>query len=134
MDNQTLRDRFRHQLTNVHGLTVLTVSVFEIIGYAVLVASGVEVFSVHNRYLWYGVVFPIIVNAITHVIARMIVNKPTVSRQKKTGAVIVATLITSFIVAVIHKEYIVTSCAFISPSFFLLCLTTLTATIAVTMF
>ena len=115
MDNQTLRDGFRHQLTNVHALTVLTVSVLEIIGYIMLIASGVEFFSLQNHYLWYGVVFPIIVNAITHFIARAIVNKPGISRQRKNTTIIVATLVTSYIVAILHKEYIVTGCAFIFP-------------------
>jgi GGDEF domain-containing protein len=81
MDNQALRDGFRHQLTNVHALTVLTVSLLEIIGYMILVASGIEFFSLRNHYLWYGVVFPIIVNAITHFIARAIVNRPGISRD-----------------------------------------------------
>ena len=63
MDNNTLRDNFTGQLTNVHALTVLTVSVIEIIGYIVLIQNGVEQFSIDNRYLWYGgeefaIIFP----------------------------------------------------------------------------
>ena len=115
MDNKTLHDRFRQQLTNVHALTVLTVSLFEIIGYITLVLSGIEQFSPHNAYLWYGVILPITVNAVTHLVARRSVNAPSVSRRKKNKAIIAATLVTSLVVAVIHKEYIVTSCAFIFP-------------------
>lgn len=115
MDNQTLRDRFRYQLTNVHALTVLTVSLFEIIGYIILIVNKIESFSLRNHYLWYGVVFPIIVNAVTHLIARAIINNPNVDRKRKNTSIIVAALVTSFVVAIIHKEYIVTSCAFIFP-------------------
>lgn len=115
MDNQTLHDRFRNQLTNVHALTVLTVSLFEIVAYIILVVSKVEIFSINNRYLWYGVIVPIIINIITHLIARLIVKAPNVNRQQKNKTIITAALITSFIVAVVHKEYIVTSCAFIFP-------------------
>ena len=115
MDNNSLQDRVRHQLTNVHALTVLTVSLIEIIGYIVLIISDVETFSLNNAYLWYGVVFPITVNAITHLVARAFVNAPDKSSQRKNEVIITAALITSFVVAVIHKEYIVTSCAFIFP-------------------
>ena len=115
MDNKTLHDRFRYQFTNVHALTVLTVSLFEIIGYIVLVFSGVESFSLHNAYLWYGVVLPIVINTVTHFIARRIANHAPVSRARKNRSIIIAALITSFVVAVIHKEYTVTSCAFIFP-------------------
>lgn len=115
MDNQTLHDKFRQQLTNVHALTVSTVSLFEIIGYIILVLAGVEYFSIENHYLWYGVIIPIVLNVATHLIARMIVHNPRVSREKKNACIIIAALITSFIVAIIHKEYIVTSCAFIFP-------------------
>ncbi len=115
MDNKTLHDRFRSQLTNVHALTVLTVSVLEIIGYIVLVRSGVEQFALSNHYLWYGVVFPIVVNTATHLIARIVVSRPNVDRKTKNGSIIAAALITSFIVAIIHKEYSVTGCAYIFP-------------------
>ena len=115
MDNQMLRAKFRSQLTNVHALTVVTVSLFEIIGYIILVLNGVETFSLHNLYLWYGVVFPSLANTVTHLVARIIVNSPNVTHQKKNETIIIAALVTSFIVAVIHKEYLVTSCAFIFP-------------------
>ena len=115
MDNKALHDKFRQQLTNVHALTVLTVSLIEIIGYIVLVCSGRESLALHNAYLWYGVVLPIAVNAVTHVTARRIANDPAVSRRKRNGSIVIAALITSFVVAVIHREYIVTGCAFIFP-------------------
>ena len=110
-----MRDEFRYQLTNVHAMTVFTVSLFEIIGYIVLIFSGIESFSLKNAYLWYGVIFPIVVNTITHFVARAIISNPSVSYNKKNKSIITAALITSFIVAIIHKEYIVTSCAFIFP-------------------
>ena len=115
MDNHSLRDEFRNQFTNLHALTVLTVSLFEIIGYMILVESGVEFFSLRNRYLWYGVVFPIVINVLTHAVARLLVNDKKLDRHQKNKAIILAALVTSLVVAVVHKEYIVTSCAFIFP-------------------
>ena len=115
MNNKALHDKFRHQFINVHGLTVLTVSLFEIVGYLVLVQSGVEFFSLRNRYLWYGVVFPVVINTLTHILARSIGKSAHVSRRRKNGSIILAALITSFVVSVIHRAYIVTSCAFIFP-------------------
>ena len=115
MDNNTLRDNFRKQLTNVHALTVSTVSLFEIIGYLVLVRSGAEKLSFENRYLWLCVILPICVNVITHMLARIFVNHPRIHRHRKNTIIITAALITSFVVAVLHKEYIITSCAFVFP-------------------
>lgn len=115
MDNNTLHDNFRKQLTNVHALTVLTVSLFEIIGYIILIISEVEEFSYKNLYLWLKVVLPIVVNFVTHIIARSIVTHKIISRARKNTTIITAALITSFIVAILHKEYIITSCAFVFP-------------------
>ena len=115
MDNNALHDHYRKQLTNVHALTVLTISLFEIIGYIVLIYSQIEVFSFQNRYLWVGVVLPIAVNMLTHIIARIIVNRTNTRRHIKNAVIIAATLVTSLVVAVLHKEYIITSCAFVFP-------------------
>ncbi len=115
MNNRTLHDTFRHQLTNVHALTVLTVSLFEIIGYIVLVHCGIERLAWDNAYVWYGVVLPIAVNILVHLVARAIINSERVRRRHKNLAIIAAALVTSLVVAVIHKEYIVTSCAFTFP-------------------
>lgn len=115
MDNNALRDNFRKQLTNVHALTVLTVSLFEIIGYIVLIGSGMEELSLRNRYFWLCVVLPIFVNVLTHLIARRIVSHSNAARNRKNAVIIAAALITSFVVAVLHKEYIITSCAFVFP-------------------
>lgn len=115
MDNEKIQDHFLRQFTNVHALTVLTVSLFEIIGYIILVASGVEFFSLSNHYLWYGVVAPIVINLINHIVARKIISIPRIPREQKNKTIVIAALITSLVVAIIHKEYIVTSCAFIFP-------------------
>ena len=115
MNNIALRDRFRHQLTNVHAVTILTVSIFEIIGYIILIKSGIEEFSISNSYLWFAVILPIVINLTTHLVARHIVNKPNVSRRTKNSTIIIAALITSYVVSIIHKEYLVTSSAFVFP-------------------
>ncbi len=116
MDNHTvLYDTFRKQLANVHALTALTVSLFEIIVFLVLIRSGMEEFSRHSRYLWLCVVLPIAVNILTHTIVRILSNCPGISRKTKALLVLMATWITSLVVAVLHKEYIITSCAFVFP-------------------
>jgi len=115
MNNKELRDNFRRQLTNTHALTVATVSLIEIIGYIILIHSGVETFALSNKYLWYGVVAPIFINLTAHIVARVIINRENVKRRFKNATIIGAALITSFVVAVIHKEYIVTGCAFVFP-------------------
>lgn len=115
MDSIKLHEKFRKQLTTVHALTVLTVLLFEIIGYIVLIYSGKEKWSADSRFLWFGVVVPSAINAVTHLIARAIVNAPATTPQQKNNAIIGAALSTAFVVAVFHKEYIVTCCAFVFP-------------------
>lgn len=115
MDNKTLHDNFRRQLTNTHGVTVLTISLLEILAYVVLVRSGTETLSWDNRYLWWCVVVPIVVNMLTHVVARILVFYAPIRRRRKNIAIIGAAMVTSFMVAVPHKEYIVTGCAFVFP-------------------
>lgn len=115
MDNKTLLDRYRQQFTNLHALTVLIISLLEIVGYIVLILSKMECFSLKSAYLWCDVVLPIVINTITHFVAKIIVNNPSVSRARKNRSIITAALVTAFVVAVIHREYIVTSCAFIFP-------------------
>lgn len=115
MDNKTLHDGFRRQFTHLHALTVLIISLLEIIGYIVLVVSQIEQFSFANAHLWYGVVIPIVINTITHFVARGIINNPSVGREQKNRCIVTAALVTSFVVAILHREYIVTSCAFIFP-------------------
>lgn len=115
MDNKSLHDTFRRQLTNTHAVTVLMILLFEIIGYVVLVRSGAETFSLHNRYLWFGVVLPGAINLITHAVARILVSRPRIRRKRKNAAIITAALVTSLVVAVAHKEYIIACCAFVFP-------------------
>ena len=115
MDNKALHDQFRQQFTNLHALSVLIISLLEIVGYVVLAVSKIEYFSFSSPYLWYGVVVPIAVNVTTHFIARVIVSNPNIRRGQKNRCIVTAALITAFVVAIVHREYIVTGCAFIFP-------------------
>lgn len=115
MNNNTLHDNFRKRLTNLHALTVLIVSLFETIAYAVLVHAKEETLSTRNPYFRYRVVLPILINVITHVIARVIIKKAKISRRAKNAIIISAALVTSLVVVLAHKEYIIICCAFVFP-------------------
>lgn len=115
MDNNALYDNFRKQLTNVHAFTVLVVSVLEIIGYAVLVHTGNEFFGIHSKYLHFRVILPILLNILTHVIARLLVRRKDIKRKTRNIIIIAAALATSLIVAIFHKEYVIACCAFVFP-------------------
>ena len=115
MDNKVLQDNFRKQLTNTHALTVLTVSLIEIIGYIIFIQLGIEEWSLQNSYFRYKVLLPIFINVVTHLCARVFLNVKKLNRRQKNSVIIVAALITSFVVAVFHKEYIATGCAFVFP-------------------
>ena len=115
MDNKALHDQFRQQFTNLHALAVLIISLLEIVGYVVLAVSKIEYFTFSSPYLWHSVVTPIVINAATHFIARVIVNKSNIHRGQKNRYIVAASMITAFVVAIVHREYIVVSCAFIFP-------------------
>ena len=115
MKNNNIRNKFRKQLANVYALTVLLVSLFEIISYFLLVNFGVEELSLNNRYLWSCVISPIAINVITLTFVRTLIDHTRISDNAKNAVVIVGTLITSFVVAISHKEYIASGCAFVFP-------------------
>lgn len=115
MNTTKLYDKVRKQLTVVHMLTVLTVLLFEIVGYILLIYHGKEQLAWDSHFLWFGIVIPFTINALAHVGAKYLVHSKTVSPRVKTEAVIVAALVTAFVVSVFHRDYIVTSCAFVFP-------------------
>lgn len=115
MEHNKIREKFRKQLTTVHALTVLTVLIFEIIGYTVLIRTGNDRLSWNSHFLWWELLIPSGINMLTHIAARLLLRSSRLSHNAKNTVIITAALITAFVVSVFHRNYPITSCAFVFP-------------------
>ena len=115
MENKRIVKEFRQQLVNAHALTIATVAVVELIAYFLFVNIQRVNLVWSDDYLIFRVVLPIVANTIVHLVARFIICKTSISEDKKNATIIYAALITTVIVSIIHREFILTSCAFIFP-------------------
>ncbi len=115
MENKVLIDTYRNKLTNLHGLTVSVVSLLEIIGYIIFVRIGVQSLSFTNEYLWLAVIMPIFINGIVHLAARIIGTNPNIADDIKNATIVYAAMLTAVIISIVHREFLVTACAFVFP-------------------
>ncbi|MBQ7036028.1 MAG: GGDEF domain-containing protein [Clostridia bacterium] len=115
MENNILIDKYRERLLKLHAATVAIVSIGEIFAYYVFIFFGLERFAPDCGYLWSGVLIPICINVAVHIAARKKCRNKEVDVKHKNNAVIYAAIVTTFVVSVFHRDYIVTSCAFVFP-------------------
>ena len=115
MSDKEILKEFRRQFINVQALMVATVSIIEIIGYLFFVYVGRANFSLNDDYLLYNVVLPILVNIMVHLAARVVLTTASVSANWKNITISYTTLISSVVVTIIHREFIITSCSFMFP-------------------
>lgn len=115
MDNRTIMKDVRRRFVNAHAITIVTVSIVEIIGYIVFILRGTQTFSFTNKYMWLCVVLPIVVNFTAHFCARYAINTLSLRESAKDSLIVYAALATSIVVSISHREFIITSCAFIFP-------------------
>ncbi len=115
MNNEELIKEYRKQLLMVHAGTVAIVSVAEIAAYFIFVHMGLHSLSLRSHYLWLNVVFPIILNFLAHMAARWLCKSESVNHNLKNYSIIYAMIATSFVVSLIHRDYIVTGCSYVFP-------------------
>lgn len=115
MNNEELISQYRTQLLILHGITIAIISFVEIAAYLAFVYAGIHKLSLTCSYLWFSVVAPVIINSVAHIAAKIICNSRTLGIRTKNHSVIYATVITSFAVSVFHRDYLITSCAFVFP-------------------
>lgn len=115
MENNSLIDKYRERLLKLHGATVAIVSFVEIFAYYVFVLFGLEEFSLGCPYLWDGVIIPIVINVTAHIAARRKCHNKDIDVKRKNYSVIYAAVVTTFVVSIFHRDYIVTLCAFAFP-------------------
>lgn len=115
MMNEELINQYRGQFLKALAATVTIVSCVEIVAYFIFVLVGVHPFSFTSSYLWINVVMPICINTIIYMVARKICRSKGVGYRAKNHTVSYAAIAVSFIVSLFHRDYLVTSCAFVFP-------------------
>lgn len=115
MVKEDLREKYRRKLTKLHLTTISVISAVEIAAYLYFVVHGAEPLSFHSRYLWVCVLLPILINYTGHGVAEYLMRKDTVATQQKDAAITYAILITSASMAMIHRVYVLSLCAFTFP-------------------
>ncbi len=115
MNNRTLIDKFKNQVVTLHAITISIVTFVEIVAYIVFVKQGKYELSWSCGYLWEGVIIPAIINIIAHFVARSLTVSKKVNSKISDHAIIYAAYVTTFVVSIAHRDYIITGCAFIFP-------------------
>lgn len=117
MKSKFLYDKYRKQLINLHGLTVLIIAVAEIVAYLLLIYADAGTAQTRRTYLLFKVAIPIVINIMGCFAARYVSEKKKLSYDTKNAVVICISLLTAIVVAVSHKEIAVAFAAFVFPIF-----------------
>lgn len=115
MNNEILRDRYRHKLANLHLVTISVISAVELAVYLVFLSKGTHVLSVHCRYLWLCVVLPILLNYSAHLTARLIMGSSRFHRDIKDASITLAAYVAAASLSILHREYWLTLCSYTFP-------------------
>ena len=115
MGNPKLIKQYREQMFFLHRVTITVVSAVEIIAYLIFVRMGMQSLSLKNTYLWLNVITPICINVLAHIIAMTVNRTSTASAERKNAFIIYAALVTTFVVSLFHRDYMVALCAFVFP-------------------
>ena len=111
-ENTQLIEKYREQLIFAYAMTVAIVSFVEIVSFFVFIKHGLHI---HDGYLWKNVVTPISINVIVHLIVRWLNKSTKVSERTKNASIIYGAMVTSFVVSLFHRDYIVGLCSFVFP-------------------
>ena len=115
MNNEILRDQYRHKLANLHLITISVISAVELAVYLVFLSNGTHVLSPHCRYLWFCVVLPILVNYSAHLTARLIMGSSRFQRDIKDASITLAAYVAAASLSILHREYWLTLCSYTFP-------------------
>lgn len=112
LNTEDLKTKFRSQLITVHAVAVICATLVEVIAYILYVCSGKYPLSFSCPYLWHSLIIPAVINFSAHIIARIICRSDKYANDEKNETLIYATLVTTSIVSVVHRGFIIAACAF----------------------
>ena len=117
MQSKLLYDKYRGQLINLHGLSVIVITIAELAAYFILLYQGYCRPGISSVYLWSKVIIPILVNTCGYVVARVMNKSEFPEYETKNAAVIYISLMTAIVVSVVHADLVVALASFVFPIF-----------------
>lgn len=117
MTNKLIYDNYRKQLINLHGFTIIIVTIAELAAYFLLVNQGKCSLSLYSSYLWLKVILPISINALGYMTAVIINRHSIFGCETKNSALVNISLTAAASVSLFHREFIASFSAFIFPIF-----------------
>ena len=115
MNTEDLKVKFRNQLITVHAVAVIFATLVEIIAYVIYVYMGKYPLSFGCPYLWHSLLIPAAINFGAHITARLIGKSEKFANDEKNTSLIYATLVTTSVVSLVHRDFIIAASAFIFP-------------------
>ncbi|MBR4874278.1 MAG: GGDEF domain-containing protein [Clostridia bacterium] len=117
MQSKLLYDKYRGQLINLHGLSVMVITIAELVAYFILLYHGLCRPGISSNYLWCKVIIPIVLNVSGYILERIINNTTTFQYERKNSTVIYISLISAIVVSFVHMDMIVALASFVFPIF-----------------
>ncbi len=115
MDQSQLIEKVRKKLLNLHLITICVVTLAEFVGCLILLHNGAaEQGSIFDVF-WVNMIIPVLANAVIHIVIRIANGMERFSPERKNTIVIYGTLFTTLAIAVCHRSYIASLCAFVFP-------------------
>lgn len=115
MNIEALMKKYRAHFSRALILAVIVAGIIEISAYLVFVGTGNCALSLKETYLWYNVVLPIGLNSMICLLA-VIANKTAkITEDYKDEAIIYGASAIAFVISVLHREFIVNTCACLFP-------------------
>lgn len=115
MDNQSLFERYRVHFSRAIALAIVVASGIEIIAYFVLARAGACALSFTDPYLLHKVLLPIGLNIAICVAVMAINHASKITYKAKNGVIIHGASAIAFVIAMIHREFVVNTSACLFP-------------------
>ncbi len=118
MKNRKLLDKYRHSFVRALLFTVILVTLTEIGIFVFLTTKGECLWSVNDMYFKRKVMIPAALNWLILIITLSAVRSKNFSGTAKSRIITLGAMSVSFVVAIIHREYVVMMCSFVFPLVF----------------
>ena len=118
MKNRKLLDKYRQSFVRTLLFTVILVTLMEIGVFVFLTSKGTCQWSVNDIYFKTKVMLPIALNWLFLIITLSAVRSKKISGSAKSRIITFGAMSVSFVVTIIHREYLVMMCSFIFPLIF----------------
>lgn len=118
MKKRKLLDKYRQSFVHALLLTVILITLMEIGVFIFLTSKGNCQWSANDIYFKTKVMLPIVLNWLILILTLSAVRSKSFSGNTKSRIITFGAMSVSFVVTVIHREYMVMMCSFVFPLIF----------------